>query len=100
MTRMSLLLALLVGVGTGGCVKKTGYLVEPAHTEAKRHELDGNWFLRDIYQAGKLQAIELVYCPIVPSQPVVCRSSVVWEREGRALDDHPRISRPAGAPPP
>jgi hypothetical protein len=68
--------------------------------EAKRDKLDGHWFLRDIYQGSKLNAVELVYCPIVPGEPVVCRSSVVWERDGRALVDHPKIGRPAGAPPP
>lgn len=78
-----------------GCMKRTGYVIDPSHTEAKREQIDGHWFLREVNESGKLTSVELVYCPILPGQPVVCRTSVVWERENRALIDHPKLARPA-----
>ena len=45
-------------------------------------KLDGYWFERIIYGSGgkaSPDAVELIYCPIVPGG-TICRTSVVWQK--------------------
>jgi hypothetical protein len=99
MRRFMLALGLSVlGLSGTGCVSRDGYAVDWLYSEHIRDRIDAQWFLREIKDTKGLAAIELVYCPIVPRQTTVCRSSVVWQREARALVDHPNLgAAPAGA---
>lgn len=68
-------------VTTIGCKGASGYRVEALHHETVREELDAQWFQREIRDdKGKLQAVELMYCPMRKGQPTVCRTAVVWQR--------------------
>jgi predicted small lipoprotein YifL len=69
-----------------GC-PKPAYVVAPSHEETRRDRLDAEWFTREISDGAGLQAIELVYCPIQPSTPTVCRTAVVWRRDQSALTE-------------
>ena len=61
------------------------YTIEPFHAESVPGKLDARWFVRDVIdEHGAVTGVELVYCPIVPSDPTVCRTGVVWER-GRSV---------------
>lgn len=83
MKRLPLLAITFVAVvaSTIGCSRTAGYTVEPLHHETVREELDAQWFQRDIRDhRGKLQAVELMYCPMRKGQPTVCRTAVVWRR--------------------
>lgn len=51
-------------------------------------ELDSQWFERSVYsKAGALEAIELVWCPDVPNQQVVCRTAIIWKAGESLLVD-------------
>ncbi len=83
-------LATLAGLGATsllGCQHGEVYtvLVPPGaeHDEVIVDKLDGRWFQRNIYRPGSsadLDAVELVYCPIMKGQSTVCRTAVVWRR--------------------
>ncbi|HMJ09935.1 MAG TPA: hypothetical protein VK524_00950, partial [Polyangiaceae bacterium] len=60
--------------------------------------LDAHWFMREVRDSKGVAAVELLYCPSLPGQPTICRTSVVWERNARSLLDHPRLGPPVGAP--
>lgn len=56
------------------------------HTDVMPGKLDARWFARNVYnEKGELVAIEAFYCPIVPNDPAVCRTGIVWERGKSAL---------------
>lgn len=63
-----------------GCSHPTGHLVTAHHGESTGGEVDGQWFTRDIVDGGRFEGVELVYCPQIPGQPLVCRTAVVWRR--------------------
>jgi hypothetical protein len=69
-----------------GCVKGSAYAVEAKHAETIGGKLDAVWFARDIHNSESgLKAVELVYCPMVPDGPTVCRTAVIWERDKSEL---------------
>ncbi|HVU05154.1 MAG TPA: hypothetical protein VHE30_25570 [Polyangiaceae bacterium] len=88
------LLACLAGLGSSGCATHDGYGVEWLYSEHIKDRLDADWFVRNVYDGKGLAVVELMYCPMVPGQAVVCRTSVVWQRNARALLDNPRLSPP------
>jgi len=72
--------------GLSGCKTASTYRITPLHHETMRDELDAQWFQREVYdKQGKLEAVELTYCPMRPGKPTVCRTSVVWRRNASAL---------------
>jgi hypothetical protein len=77
-------LILSAAVAIGGCVKQSAYSVQPNSDETLRERLDAQWFTRVINDAERVKAVELVYCPIQPQTPTVCRTAVVWVN-GRSL---------------
>jgi hypothetical protein len=94
--KRSLWCALLacVAFGSSGCATHDGYGVEWLYSEHIRDRIDADWFTREIRDANGVVAVELMYCPMVPGQAVVCRTSIVWQRNARALMDQPRLSPP------
>jgi hypothetical protein len=81
-----LLLATTLVALTTGCQKGAFYAVHPVHYETISGRLDAEWFERDIIgKGGTRQALELIYCPMVPSGPLVCRTAVVWEKDKTEL---------------
>jgi hypothetical protein len=86
------LLSLVLGVAgvasMCGCQKPNIYTVRSITYETISGRLDAQWFERDISGTnGARSAVELVYCPIVPSGPMVCRTAVVWRKDQTALMD-------------
>lgn len=80
-------LAALAATSLLGCQHGEVYtvVVPPGgeHDEVIVDKLDGRWFQRNIYRPGSsadLDAVELVYCPILKGQPTVCRTAIVWRR--------------------
>jgi hypothetical protein len=72
-------------VNTTGCLSRATYRVEHGNHEVIADKLDARWFTREITDTDGPTAVELVYCPIIPSQPTVCRSATVWQRDYSAL---------------
>jgi hypothetical protein len=65
--------------GTGAVSVAVGSRYRP---EVYPGKLDGYWFERIIFGSGGKSApdaIELMYCPIVPDA-TVCRVSVIWQK--------------------
>jgi hypothetical protein len=87
MTRASWFgIALMALMGASACRGAASYQVVDLHHETVREKLDAQWFQREVYdKKGKLEAVELVYCPMRPGQPTVCRTAVVWRRNESAL---------------
>ena len=82
----------LVALSALGCTKTGRYGVIDAHHEAVPDRLDGRWFQRTITTDDNgILAIELVYCPITPFAPTICRTAVVWQsRTSKLLDAAPK----------
>ena len=91
------LLAPLLLLVQGCMMPKDTYMVDWMYSENLQRKLDAGWFLRDVMDKKGLAAIELMYCPMQPEKPVVCRTAVVWQRDARTLAEHPRLGP---APPP
>jgi hypothetical protein len=45
-------------------------------------KLDGHWFERRIFSPGSstVDAVELMYCPLLKDGPTVCRTTLIWQR--------------------
>ena len=90
MRRALLVVTVAFALAATGCEQyvppkpPASYAVQAHHSESVSEKLDARWFTRDIEDDHGLLAIELVYCPIVPNDPTVCRTAVVWER-GKTL---------------
>lgn len=68
-------LAALVGCRSAGV-----YEVHAHHAETVPGKVDGVWFTRAVRsERQETKAVELVYCPIVPNGPMVCRTAIIWE---------------------
>ena len=81
-----LVIACAALVGLTACKGTASYNVVALHHDTVREKLDAQWFQRDIYnKQGKLEAVELIYCPMRPGEPTVCRTSVVWRRNQSEL---------------
>jgi len=66
-------------VGAGGCAPRSTYVVTPVVADHVEGELDGAWFSRDVYdESARVRDVELVYCPVVPKEGLVCRTSLVY----------------------
>jgi hypothetical protein len=79
---------------SAGC-GSASYVVAPVSSETIHGELSAQWFERDIYdEDGKLDAVELVYCPTVPRQPTTCKTSVIWEHDTTLLSPQATVSKP------
>jgi hypothetical protein len=74
-----------IALSAMGCQARSTYRIFPISAEAVADKLDGTWFERDVYDKDGIAEIELVYCPIVPKDKVVCRSSIVWQRNRSEL---------------
>lgn len=74
-------LACVTLVGASACGAGAKYKMDDHHHDTVQDKLDAQWFTRDIFsKSGKLQAVELVYCPMRPDQQTVCRTAIVWRR--------------------
>jgi hypothetical protein len=87
--RFALLAAL--GLSSTACATRRGYAVSWLYSETLNKRLDAHWFMREVVDADGDAAVELMYCPSMPGQPTICRTSVVWERNARSLLNHPRL---------
>lgn len=96
-----LFLAFVLGsVGLGACSTRSSYVLDASHEETIANKLDAEWFTRDIYDGSGRAAVELVYCPIQPSTPTVCRTDIVWRRgQSKIMDMEPNAAPASVAPP-
>ena len=83
-TRIALLLATVIGISALACVpSRASYSIAvPSGNDEQvlTGRLDGTWFRRDVRDDhGRLMAVELTYCPIMPGERTVCRTSTVWQ---------------------
>lgn len=85
-------LALLLAAGCGPVARPhSGYSVTALEkADVIPGQVDARYFSREISDKRGLAAIELVYCPLVPGQPTVCRTAIVWMRDSNALIESPR----------
>ncbi|HEY1691627.1 MAG TPA: hypothetical protein VGG39_05680 [Polyangiaceae bacterium] len=73
----------LAGCQHGEAYTVAALPVDGEHEEILVDKLDGRWFQRNVYKSGssnELDAVELVYCPVLRGQPTICRTAVVWRR--------------------
>jgi hypothetical protein len=91
-TRHTIAALFLCTLGASGCAANRGYKVSWLSSEMIPKRLDAHWFMREVHDEKGLSAVELLYCPSLPQQPTICRTSVVWERDARSVLDNPRLS--------
>ena len=91
MKRSILAVGFVLAFFGAGCVARSAYVVSHVDSETLSEKIDAEWFTREIFESGGtssgLRAIELTYCPIIPNQPTVCRTAVVWQANHSALLD-------------
>ena len=89
---VALAVVVAAAAGCGPVARSTsGYTVAALEkADSIPGQVDARYFSREIRDERGLAAIELVYCPILPGYPTVCRTAVVWMRDASALIEAPR----------